>query len=385
MGFFGKVRDFFFETESQLIIKCELETQREANKKLFAWNGKLQSHNELLQEKMDTVLTRLDENNKFIHARIDGLMSATSNKEIQEDLNKMSEKMGFIYDDQVTQNRRVHAKITESTEGLSNVINDVVKDHNTGMKERLSLIFDKISCESNKTNMLADSIVDAKITPLINTVEAIRSGVGDGNDKLTALQTLISGCFENVDATIAEIKNMLAGIAAGMVNHFGNMKDDLNMLLTTVGNVEEVVTNPKPFAEIKDVVDIIFRTVEQTHGYLNNEEYKQQWDMKQVTAQLVEVRQLLEMVEALFPKQSGESQKEILNLFEDIGELYLTPKNMMNLLGYSNKQVYSALAKMVKNGSIVLLNRGQYTTPSKLEEYNERQKSDADKSINSIG
>ena len=318
MGFLGSVKNFFFETEMQRVIHCELETQREANKKLFAWNENLQSQNKGIQEKLD----------------------------------KMSEKMGLIYDDQVTQNRRLHAKMTESTEGLSNVI--------AGIRECLSVIFDKISDESNKTNMLVDSIVDAKITPLHNTVEAIRSGVGDGNDKLTALPTLISGYFEKTE-------------------------DGLDQLISTLANVQDVVTNPKPLSDLQDVINNVSQTVEQTHGYINSDDYKQQWDMKQVTAQLVEVRQLLATVEALFPKPSGESQKEILNLFEDIEKLYLTPKDMMNLLGYSNKQVYSALAKMVKNGALLLLNRGQYTTPSRLEEYNKRQKSDAEESADNIG
>ena len=341
MGFFGSVKNFFFETEAQLIIQCELETQREANKKLFKWNEKLQVHNEYLQEKMDKILTTIDEQAEFHKACIDGLMGVISNTVVEQGIKPLAKDVNDS-----------HVKIMESTEGLSNAI--------TGIRECFSVIFDRICDESNKTNMLVDSIVDAKITPLNNTVEAIRSGVGDGNDKLTALPNLISGCFEKT-------------------------KYDLGLLITTLSNVEEVVTNPKPLADLKDVIDKTLQSAEHINGFLNSEEYKQQWDMNQVTQQLVEVRQLLETVEALFPKPSGESQKEILNLFEDIEKLYLTPKNMMNLLGYSNKQVYSALAKMVKNGSIVLLSRGQYTTPSKLEEYNERQKSESEKSINLTG
>ena len=313
MGFFGAVKNFFFETEAMLLIQCELETQRKANKKLFEWNEKLQSHNDDLQTKLDT----------------------------------MSDKMSMIYDDQVTQNRRLHAKITESTKGLAK--SDDISNHNDAIKERLSVIYDHTTKQANKTNELVDSIVDASISPLSNTVEAVRIGVGNTTDKLAALQSVMLGQFEK-------------------------LRSDADLLLNTISNVEQVVTEPKPLADLRDMGNNILQSVEHINGFLNSEEYKQQWDMKQVEVQLVEVRQLLETVDALFPKPSGGTQDKIHELFESTDKLHLTPKDIIDALGFSKRQVYSALSRMCKNGSLLLLNRGEYTTQTKLDKYNNDQK-----------
>ena len=265
MGFFGKVRDFFFETEAQILIKCELETQRESNKKLYEWNEKLQSHNEQMRANMD----------------------------------KMLEKMGMIYDDQVTQYRALHKKLNPLMEQVDSIVGVLLEDgdlnstltkHYDGIIESLSIVYDHVTKQTNKTNELVDSIVDSKVTPLHNMADSIQ------------------------------------------------------------------------------------KSVEHINGFLNDEEYKQQWDMKQVTQELIAVRQVLETVDALFPKPSGETQHEILNLFDKTDRVYFTPKNMMDMLGYSKKQVYSALARMCKNGSLLLLNRGQYTTQARLDKYNDDQK-----------
>ena len=265
MGFFGKVRDFFFETEAQILIKCELETQRESNKKLYEWNEKLQSHNSDLQEKFDTMLV----------------------------------KMGMIYDDQVTQYRALHKKLNPLMKQVDSIVDVLLEDgalnstltkHHDGIKERLSIVYDHVTKQTNKTNELVDSIVDSKVT------------------------------------------------------HLHNMADSIQ------------------------------KTVEHINGFLNDEEYKQQWDMKQVEAQLVEVRQLLETVDALFPKPSGGTQEKIQELFESTDKLTLKPKDIMESLEFSKRQVYSALSRMCKNGSLLLLNRGEYTTQAKLDKYNNDQK-----------
>ena len=325
MGFFGAVKNFFFETEAMLLIKCELETQREANKKLFEWNEKLQSHNEQMRANMDKVLVKLDEQNKFNKSLTDGVINITSN----------------IVND--------HIKPLAIAVSEHGALNSNLTKHHDAIKERLAVIYNHTTKHANKTNELVDSIVDAKITPLSNTVESVRIGVGNTTDKLAALQSV-------------------------MLGHFENLRSDADLLLKTISNVEQVVTEPKPLADLRELVDKTLQSVEHINGFLNSEEYKQQWDMKQVEVHLVEVRQLLETVDALFPKPSGGTQEKIQELVESTDKLYLKPKDIMDALGFSKRQVYSALSRMCKNGSLLLLNRGEYTTQSKLDKYNDDQK-----------
>ena len=169
---------------------------------------------------------------------------------------------------------------------------------------------------------------------------------------------------ENSNNIKTMIQSSHESILEGVSSNSRDVIDKIDESIGTLGNIEEVVTNPKPHADFMELATAIQKGVEHINGFLNDDEYKERWSMKQVTDQLMKVRSLLEAVEALFPAPSGDTQTKILEVFASTDLAYLSPKEIMDKLGMSKKQVYSALTRMHSNGSLVLLGRGQYALPS---------------------
>lgn len=419
MGLFGKVRDFLFETEAQLLIKAELETQRVANKKLFDWNEKLQSHNNELEVKMGKVLNKLDEQNTWAAAHndsveqsivelkgilrsvlernewgsINDLIEIQSNElksitraltdnhidvynkfEGQGELNKsLYQKVESILDVTVAFNhdmvqdhlKRVSDTIIRSRDDLQSIIRALAENHIDVLRK------------SNDTSFMnakkqIDDIVEKYIDPMYMKLDGHDKTIHKSLDRLSSRLDGMVKEFVDHDSTIKGKLNLLYGdmnkrgeITNEMItNYLDRTKSDLDLLISTLGNVEEVVTHPKPHSDMMELASRIQSSVEHINGFLDSEEYKQQWDMKQVQTEMRELRVLLECVEAFMPTPSGNTQAKILELFASTDQMFFTPKMMVNELGYTKKQVYSALGRMTKNGSLVLLGRGQYTLPN---------------------
>ena len=347
MGIFGKVKNFLFETETQIIIKAELEAHREANKKLLERNEKLQSHNESMQSKMDKVLEEVDRNRSVmvgfggdfheILAKIREQLDS-QDKVIHEGIGKLLEttehnqaKLAKYYDEFVSHTEVLY-KHDNDVKGKLQIIYDDFLKHFANLDERLESLAVTTGEGINKTKTMIQSSHDTIVDKMLT----------DHN---------------NVNNHAAEIHDSIRSNSIDVI-------DKIEESAGTLGNIEEVITNPKPHSDIIELATSIQKGIEHINGFLNDEEYKQKWDMKQVTNQLIEVRQLLETLEAFIPEPPGDTQTKILEMFASTDFAYLSPKAIMDELGMTRKQVYSALARMCKNGSLVLLGRGQYALPS---------------------
>ena len=318
MGIFGKVKSFLFETETQILIKAELETQREANKKLYDWNQKLQSHNDSMQAKMDNVLEEVDRN-RSVMVGFGG--------DFHEILAKIREQLD-------SQDNVIHegiGKLLETTEHTQAAL----RNHNQELISHAEVLHKHDETIKGKLQIVYDNFM----RQFVNL-----------DKRLQSLDVTVSDMIQSAhDQTTVKLEGL---------------KEDSSLLISTVGNIEEVVTNPKPHSDLMELVTSIQKGVEHINGFLNDEEYKQQWDMKQITGQLVKVQALLESVEALIPEPPGNTQTKILEVFASTDYAYLSPKHIIDKLGMSKKQVYSALVRMCNNGTLVLLGRGQYALPS---------------------